>query len=343
MTITLKVVILKIFDIMKKILVFALSVLFSCGSWAQLPGRMPLPQLKFSSQKQGELYARVSRMYSESEAYGFEDEDYSEEWTKHPRQRMGAAFAVTLMQVHKSLEGVSAKDVAVVARNFLDNYLSASGVKVPYAYPFNYKAYKKAVESFLEPVGDRMTGGSQFEMNQYAYADSEMSRFLSVLNTFLAESRFKPSNLRAALEAEEEAWLKLRDCLGDVVYNYKVEINGGIGYSMLPLEVAGVRFRADERRNESAGIMHAISREDVGAVVLPMDDEVYDSILENSLREIEKEGRGVDITELVSNWKKFHSCRNEVAAYLSESSKSLYDKDTQMYMKFISYMAQAEN
>ena len=93
-------------------------------------------------------------------------------------------------------------------------------------------------------------------------------------------------------------------------------------------------------RNESAGILYAISREDVGVVVAPMEDEVYDSILEDAFKNIKEDG--VDITELTRNWEKFLSCRNDVEALLPESVKSLYNKDTQRYMKFVSSMVNVE-
>jgi len=327
---------------MKRILFFALMIFFAGSSWAQLPKRMELPALKFSSENQSSLYSLVCKTCAENDAYSFEDEDYADDWAKHPKERMGAAFMVTLMHVQRSLEGVSVRDIAVVAKTFLDDFLAAEGKKVPGAYPFNYKAYKNCVERFLAPVEDRMIGGSQFEMNQYAYANSEKSLFLTILNNFLVESRFKQSNLKAAFEAEEDAWLRLRDCLGDVVYNYKVEINGGIGYSMLPLEVAGVKFRADEVRNQSAGILYAVSREDIGVVAAPMEDEIDDSTLADSFKRIKEEGKGVDITELTENWNRFLSCRNEVEAILPASAKTLYNKDTQRYKMFIANFVQTE-
>ena len=116
---------------------------------------MELPALKFSSENQSSLYSLVCKTCAENDAYSFEDEDYADDWAKHPKERMGAAFMVTLMHVQRSLEGVSVRDIAVVAKTFLDDFLAAEGKKVPAAYPFNYKAYKNCVDSFLAPVEDR--------------------------------------------------------------------------------------------------------------------------------------------------------------------------------------------
>ncbi len=324
---------------MKHILVLIIALVLTGSAFGQMPDRKELPDLKFSSQAQSEIYSTVLKYYNDKESYfGFEDEDYADLWTGYETERMGAAFAHILMNFQRSSENAALNDIAAVAKAFLDNLL---GTKANQTYPLNFFAYRDLVNGFLNPVKDRMIGGSQYEMNQYSRSDVEMSRFLSIVNSYLAKAGFRPSNLKVALEAEEAAWLKLRDCLGEVVYNYKVHINGGMSYSMLPLEVSGVESGADETREASSSVLYAMSQMIAGPIFLPMGDAVYDGLLEESLKEI-REAAGVDISTLTQNWKNFLNCRNAVADLLPEALKTVYNKDTQRYVKFIANMTHTE-
>lgn len=318
---------------MKKILVLSLAMFCAAVCMAQTTKRMPLPKLTFDNDAQTALYKHASSLYNKGEQLGFESEYLDTCWVNHQKERMGAAFIQYLVWMNDSdIESFPCKDIASVGKAFLDNYMKEIDRKVPVTYPSSFKAYKRLVDSFLEPVYHAMTDGAQIDMNQYESADNDMSQFLGILKQHLLSSRFKSSKLKAALDAEADAWIQFRGSASNLFYQHKCNINGGIGYSMLPLEVGGMLTYADRVRDSSLSVLYAISMEDPGAVYCLSEEDLSAVPLFFGAKMEEDK---TDISFFEKAFNGFMDKRREVSELLPEGLRDIYQKDTQRYLRIL--------
>lgn len=318
---------------MKRIMLSLAGIMIAAVCMAQTSKRMPLPKLKFDVKAQQEIFDLVASHYNKNEELGFEGEFLDQNWEGHQRERMGLAFLQYLIYDKDSFGEVHAsKDAVAVGKALIDWYMEQTGKKVPLAYPYNYKAYKACVVGFLNPVKDAMCDGSQMDMNQYSYVDSDMEQFLGMLKQNLVSARFKESNLKAALDAETEAWLQLRNSVSNTFYQHKVDINGGLSYSMLPLEVGGMMDYADRVRDSSLSVLYSISVENPGSVYLLSEEDLSEVPALFSSRM--KEDR-TDLSNFDKAWNGFLEKRKEVGELLPESLKGIYNRDTMRYYRIL--------
>ena len=326
---------------MKKIILSLACIMLAAVCMAQTSKRMPLPKLKFSDKAQQELFDRIASQYNANEDLGFEGEFLNGQWEGHQRERLCLAFLQYLVWNKDSFGDVlPSKDAVSVGKTLIDWYMEQTGKKVPVAYPFNYKAYKACVEAFLNPVKDEMCGGSQMDMNQFAFVDGDMSQFLGMLKQYLVSARFRSSNLKAALDAENEAWLQLRNSVSNTFYQHKVDINDGMAYSMLPLEVAGMLDYTDRVRDSSLSVLYAFSREDIGAVYSLSEEDLSEVPL---LFAADMKEDGTDISNFEKAWNSFLEKRNEVEGLLPESLKEIFKKDGMRYFRILLRMMASED
>ena len=327
---------------MKKIVLSLACIMLVSLCFAQTSKRMPLPKLKFADKAQQEIFDLVASKYNANEELGFEGEFLDQNWEGHQRERLGLAFLQYLIYDKDSFGDVHAsKDAVAVGKALIDWYMGQTGKKLPAMFPGNYKAYKACVQGFLKPVEETMCGGSQLDMNQYSYVDSDMSQFLGMLKQDLVSARFKSSNLKAALDAETEAWLKLRNNVSSTFYQHKVDINDGMAYSMLPLEVAGMMDYTDKVRDSSLSVLYSISIETPGAVYLLSEEDLSEVPL---LFAADMKEDGTDISKFEKAWNSFLEKRNEVEGLLPESLKTIFRRDTMRYYRiFLRLMASEDD
>lgn len=326
---------------MKRLFLSLGCIVLATVCMAQTSKRMPLPKLKFENKAQQEIFDQVSAKYNANEELGFEGEYLDQNWEGHQRERLGLAFLQYLIYDKDSFGDVHAsKDAVAVGKALIDWYMEQTGKKLPLAYPYSFKAYRACVEGFLNPVKDAMCDGSQMDMNQYSYVDSDMTQFLGMLKQDMVSSRFKSSNLKAALEAETEAWLQLRNSVSSTFYQHKVDINGGLAYSMLPLEVAGMMDYADRVRDSSLSVLYSISIETPGAVYLLSEEDLSEVPL---LFAANMKEDGTDITNLEKAWNSFLEKRKEVEGLLPESLKAIFRRDTMRYYRILLRMMASED
>ena len=326
---------------MKRIMLFGACIMLVAVSMAQNSKRMPLPKLKFDEKPQQEIFDLVASRYNANEELGFEGEFLDQNWEGHQKERLGLAFLQYLIWDKDSFGDVHAsKDAVAVGKALIDWYMGQTGKKVPAAYPFNYKAYKACVEGFLNPVQDAMCGGSQMDMNQYAFVDGDMSQFLGMLKQYLVSARFRSSNLKAALEAENEAWLQFRNSVSSTFYQHKVDINDGMSYSMLPLEVAGMLDYTDRVRDSSLSVLYAISADEPGTVYFLSEEDLSETpaYFTGSMKEV-----GTDTSSFVKALDNFMEKRKAVGELLPEYLKEIYRKDTMRYYRILLRMMASED
>lgn len=326
---------------MKKLFLASVTILVASMCFAQISKRMPLPQLKFNDKGQQEIFDNVSSHYNANEELGFEFEWLAPHWEGHQNERMGLAFLQYLVYDKDSFEDMHAsKDAVAVGKALLDWYMGQKGKKVPASYPYNYKAYKACLEGFMAPVRDAMCDGSQMEMNSYANMDGDMCQFLGMLKQYLVSSRFRSSNLKAALDAENEAWLKLRNNVSNLFYQYKVDINGGIGYSLLPLEIAGMLDYADKVRDSSLSVLYAFSAENPGAVYALGKEDLSEvqATFKKEMAEVK-----TDASSFHKAWNNFLEKRKEVGELLPESQKEMFKWDTNRYFRILTRLISSED
>ena len=326
---------------MKRIMLSVAGLMLAALCMAQSSKRMPLPKLKFDNKAQQEIFDLVAAKYNANEELGFEGEYLDQNWEGHQRERLGLAFLQYLIYDKDSFGDVHAsKDAVAVGKALIDWYMGQTGKKIPALYPGNYRAYKACVEAFLNPVKEVMIGGSQMDMNQYSYVDSDMAQFLGMLKQDLVSSRFKSSNLKAALDAETEAWLQLRNSVSSTFYQNKVDINGGMAYSMLPLEVAGMMDYADRVRDSSLSVLYSISIETPGAVYLLSEEDLSEVPL---LFAADMKEDGTDLSHFDKVWNSFLEKRKEVEGLLPESLKVIFKRDTMRYYRILLRMMASED
>ncbi|MBQ6310541.1 MAG: hypothetical protein IJK74_03225 [Bacteroidales bacterium] len=326
---------------MKKIILSLACIMLAAVCMAQTSKRMPLPKLKFSDKAQQELFDRIASQYNANEDLGFEGEFLNGQWEGHQRERLCLAFLQYLVWNKDSFGDVlPSKDAVSVGKTLIDWYMEQTGKKVPVAYPFNYKAYKACVEGFLNPVRDEMCGGSQMDMNQFAYVDGDMSQFLGMLKQYLVSARFRSSNLKTALDAENEAWLQLRNSVSNTFYQHKVDINDGMAYSMLPLEVAGMLDYTDRVRDSSLSVLYAISADEPGTVYFLSEEDLSETpaYFTGSMKEV-----GTDTSSFVKALDNFMEKRKAVGELLPEYLKEIYRKDTMRYYRILLRMMASED
>ena len=171
---------------------------------------------------------------------------------------------------------------------------------------------------------------SGMSYNSYVILDDKIAVMDTVdlrkVNDYLA-------NLKAALEKEASAWDRLREEIGGLFYNYRVKLNGGIGYSMLPLEVSGVTTKADQAREKSMEVLYAISKEGQDAVFPELEDGDCSDIVPKFLAAMEEEG--VETAIFKEKLDAFLAAREEVKNLLSSSMADIYNKDTQRYIMLL--------
>ena len=283
------------------------------------------------SENQKSMYDSVLALCNSEETLYFADEEFAQDWAGHETELKAAKFITDLLRVNNSNQGD--RRTVAVGHKFLDECLDSLGTEVPAAYPENYKAYAAFLDSVLKPVEDHMIGGSQLDMNQYSYADDDIQKFKGMLKNDLLRGSFKESNLKAALEKEASAWDRLREEIGGLFYNYRVKLNGGIGYSMLPLEVSGVTTKADQAREKSMEVLYAISKEGQDAVFPELEDGDCSDIVPKFLAAMEEEG--VETAIFKEKLDAFLAAREEVKNLLSSSMADIYNKDTQRYIMLL--------
>lgn len=318
---------------MKKFFLLSAAILVATMCIAQTSKRMPLPKLKFNDKAQQEIFDLVASRYNANEELGFEGEWLDQYWTDHQKERLGLVFLQYLIYDKDSFGDVHAsKDAVAVGKALIDWYIGQTGKKIPLSFPYNYKAYKACVEGFLNPVKGPMCDGSQMDMNQFSYVDSDMTQFLGMLKQNLVSSRFKSSNLKAALDAENEAWLQLRNSVSNTFYQHKVNINGGIGYSLLPLEVGGMMDYADRVRDSSLSVLYSISVENPGAVYALSEEDLSQApaFFAGSMKE-----DNMDISNFIKLWDSFLEKRKDVGELLPQSLKEIYQRDTMRYYRIL--------
>ena len=326
---------------MKKIFLTSATILIAFVCFAQISKRMSLPQLKFSDKAQQEIFDLVASRYNANEELGFEGEWLDQYWTDHQKERLGLAFLQYLIYDKDSFEEIHAsKDAVAVGKALMDWYMGKTGKKVPAIYPYDYKAYKDCVKGFMAPVEDAMCGGSQMEMNSYASLDGDMCQFLGMLKQSLVSSRFRSSKLKEALDAENEAWLKLRNNVSNLYYQHKVAINGGIGYSMLPLEIAGMLDYADKVRDSSLSVLYAVSVENPGAVYALGKEDLSEAMASFKMEMAEEK---TDASSFLKAWNCFMEKRNEAGDLLPESQREIYKWDTNRYFRILTRFISSED
>ena len=254
------------------------------------------------SENQQSMYDSVLALCNSEETLYFADEEFAQDWAGHETELKAAKFITYLLRVNNSNQGD--RRTVAVGHKFLDECLDSLGTEVPAAYPENYKAYA----AFLD-------------------------KFKGMLKNDLLRGSFKESNLKAALEKEASAWDRLREEIGGLFYNYRVKLNGGIGYSMLPLEVSGVTTKADQAREKSMEVLYAISKEGQDAVFPELEDGDCSDIVPKFLAAMEEEG--VETAIFKEKLDAFLAAREEVKNLLSSSMADIYNKDTQRYIMLL--------
>lgn len=283
------------------------------------------------SESQQSMYDSVMALCNSDETLYFADEEFTQDWAGHETELKAAKFITYLLRVNNSNQGD--RRTVAVGLKFLNKCLSSLGIEVPARYPESYKAYAFFLDSLMNPVAEHMCGGSQADMNQYSFAVDDIDKFQGMLKADLIRRCFKESNLKAALEKESFAWERLRDGIGGMFYNHRVQINDGIGYSMLPLEVSGVTSEADEAREKSLDVLYAISKKGLDAVFPELEDGDCSDIVPKFLAAMEEEG--VETAIFKEKLDAFLAAREEVKNLLSSSMADIYNKDTQRYIMLL--------
>ena len=321
---------------MKRITLLFAAIMLAVLAVAQDSKRMRIPKLSFSDSTQKSLYNNVVALYSDRyEAFGFEDEELLPCWKGVPHKRMALAFLeYSMISQSNGKERVySDRDVVEVGRAMIEWGMKEDKVSCPPYYPFNYHAYQEYVMNLLAPLAPKVDKLPQYLLNAYARTESNLKHFLSMLKFELVRNRIKPANLRSALLEEGEAWSALRGELEGMYGRYKYAINGGIYYSMLPLELSSFLQQADKERNISVSVLDAISRDEIGAIYPPISADNYTDSLQLAISELNE--NKVDTSRFDSLWGEFLSAREAVANLLSPKQKQIYEDDIQRYYKLL--------
>lgn len=323
---------------MKKTIIFLTAIFTGLLCFAQGNERTAFPKLDFDTPSQKELYSKISADYNSSDRLPLDEEMYSAYWEGRQIDKMAATATIYLLRNLRKdkMKIYSDKDAATVGKAIIDWCMARMNKKVPLSYPFSIKAYQEYLKEVLHPVKDVMCSGSQYELNTFAAMDDNLHLFGEILKNQMIISKFKSSGLKVALQAEEEAWSDFREEFSDLFYNYRIKINDGIYYTLLPLELSEAFSVAANARDTSLSVLYAISKEHVGAVVSPMDDKDYSADLQTFFNDMQEDG--LELSDFKLKWETFLSKREEVGKLLPPNLRKLYSLDTNRYIKLVAGM-----
>ena len=198
--------------------------------------------------------------------------------------------------------------------------------------------------------------GSQMDMNLRAYLETDLNKFYCRL-TLRTVSEHMPSDLRSALQQEEQAWKKYYEQVSED-YEYLFDSPEGIQGSGWPVFVSwylGMHLQ-----------LRRVSLEDLMFTMLEADDAVrkkqtpHDKVTSSMIAEeyehyiqslvedeysyplaIQKEALNRDR----KTWEKWLACRAAVSALLPSKKKVVYDRctDVMRRYKFIMLKNRYEN